>query len=80
MNRDKKESGLKPSQQQKMEKQLLDMQLDQNRLQAEFDRIPDNAKTIAQRRRKAELERELQIAAKSVSTLRNKLRDMKVLY
>jgi len=47
VNRDKKESGLQQSNTQKMEKQLLELQLEQTRLQTEFDRIPENAKTIA---------------------------------
>jgi len=49
-------------------------------LQAEYDRIPDNAKTIAQRRRKEELERDIQISNKNVSGLKNKLRELDALH
>ena len=49
-------------------------------MQAEFDKIPDGAKTIAQRRRKEELEREIQIANKSISGLKNKLRELDALH
>lgn len=40
------DAGLKSKDVQRMEKQLLELQMEQNRLIAEFDRIPDNAKTI----------------------------------
>jgi len=63
-----------------LESSLLGMQLEQKKLQAEFDKIPDGAKTIAQRRRKEELEREIQIIHKNISTARNKLREMDALH
>lgn len=45
----------------------------------EYDKIPDAAKTIAQRRRKADLEREMKILDKNISSLKKKLRDMQAL-
>lgn len=47
---------------------------------AEFDKIPDGAKTIAQRRRKEELEREIQTSNKNISGLRNRLRELDALH
>ena len=46
---------------------MMSLQLEQKKLTAEFDKIPENAKTIAQRRRKEELDREIQILAKNIS-------------
>lgn len=50
-------------------------------MQAELDKLPENGhRTIAQRRRREELERELVIAGKNVSNLRGKLRDLDALH
>jgi hypothetical protein len=50
-------------------------------MQAELDKLPENGhRTLAQRRRREELERELAIVGKNVSSLRNKLRDMDALH
>ena len=45
----------------------------------EFDKIPENPKTIAQKRRKEELDRELSILNKNIASLKTKLRDMDAL-
>jgi hypothetical protein len=47
---------------------------------AEFDRIPENAKTIVQRRRRGELDVEISIIDKNISSLKNKLRGMDALH
>lgn len=56
------------------------MILDFVQLQAEFDKIPDNAKTIAQRRRREELDTEIKIVNKNISGLKNKLRELDALH
>jgi len=42
-----------------VEQTMMSLQLEQKKLVAEFDKIPENAKTIAQRRRREELDREI---------------------
>lgn len=42
----------------------------------EYDKIPESAKTIAQKRRRGDLEREIKIIDKNISSLKKKLRDM----
>ena len=42
----------------------------------EFDKIPENAKTIAQRKWKSDLERELGILDWNISSLKGRLWDM----
>jgi hypothetical protein len=49
-------------------------------MQDEFDKIPENAKTIVQRRRRDELDRELAILGNNISSLKKKLRDFDVLH
>ena len=63
-----------------IEQSLLGLQLEQKKLVSEFDRIPENAKTMAQRRRKEELEREIKDVNKNISGMRNKLREMDALF
>lgn len=63
-----------------IEQNLLNLQMEQGKLVREFDRIPENAKTIAQRRRKEELDREIKIVNKNISNLKNKLREMDALH
>ena len=53
--------------------------MEKKKLGMEFDKIPENAKTIAQRRRKGDLEREISILDKNISSLKKKLRDMQAL-
>ena len=59
-----------------IETNLLNIQIEQKKLQAEFDKIPESAKTIAQRKRREELEREINILNRNISSLKSKLRDM----
>ena len=63
-----------------IEQNLLNLQMEQGKLVREFDRIPENAKTMAQRRRKEELDREIKIVNKNISNLKNKLREMDALH
>ena len=63
-----------------IEQNLLNLQMEQGKLVREFDRIPENAKTIAQRRRKEDLDREIKIVNKNISNLKNKLREMDALH
>ena len=53
--------------------------MEKKKLNMEFDKIPESAKTIAQRRRRGDLEREIKILDKNISSLKKKLRDMEVL-
>lgn len=62
-----------------IEANLLNLQMEKKKLGMEFDKIPENAKTIAQRRRKGDLEREISILDKNISSLKKKLRDMQAL-
>lgn len=55
---------------------MLQLNLEKDRYKAEFDKIPENAKTIAQRRRREELERELGILGKNIGSLKTKLREL----
>ncbi|CDW71884.1 cop9 signalosome complex subunit 7b [Stylonychia lemnae] len=75
-----KEREQKMEQVKNIEQNLLSLQLDQKKLQGEFDRIPESAKTIAQRRRKEELDREIKIVNKNISNLKNKLRELDALH
>ena len=66
----------KQKQLQNIEANLLQLNLEKDKYKAEFDKIPDNAKTIAQRRRKEDLERELDILNKNIYSLKTKLKDL----
>lgn len=64
-----------------MESQLLSLQLEQKKLQAELDKVPESGhRTMVQRRRREELERDLKLIGGSVSGIRNKLRDLDALH
>lgn len=69
----------KVKQVQNIESNLLQLNLERDKYKAEFDKIPENAKTIAQRRRREELERELDILGKNIGSLKAKLRDLEAL-
>lgn len=64
---------------QNIENNLLNLQMENKKMVMEFDKIPENAKTIAQRRRKGDLEREIKIINKNISSLKKKLRDLQAL-
>lgn len=66
----------KGAQLQNVENNLLQLNLDRDKYKAELDKIPENAKTIAQRRRREFLEQELKVVNKNISTMKQKLRDM----
>jgi predicted nucleic acid-binding Zn-ribbon protein len=53
--------------------------MEKKKLNMEYDKIPESAKTIAQKRRRADLEREMKILDKNISSLKKKLRDMQAL-
>ncbi len=64
-----------------VESNLLSLQLEKKKLEEEYAKIVDKgAKTNAQRRRKDDLELELSILGKNISTLKQKLRDMNALH
>lgn len=64
-----------------MESQLLSLQLEQKKLQAELDKVPESGhRTMVQRRLREELERDLKLIGGSVSGIRNKLRDLDALH
>ncbi len=52
------------------------MNLERDKFKNEFDRIPENPKTIIQKRRKEDLERELGILNKNIASLKTKLREL----
>ena len=53
----------------------MQLNMERDKFKNEFDKIPENAKTIAQKRRREELERELSILNKNIASLKTKLRD-----
>jgi predicted nucleic acid-binding Zn-ribbon protein len=54
--------------------------MEKDKYKNEFDKIPENPKTIAQKRRREELERELSILNKNIASLKTKLRDLDALH
>ena len=58
----------------------MQLNMEKDKYKNEFDKIPENAKTIAQKRRREELERELGILHKSIANLKTKLRDLDALH
>ena len=59
-----------------VESKLLQLNLDKDKFKAEYDKIPENAKTIAQRRRREFLEQELKVIGRNLATMKQKLRAM----
>ena len=59
-----------------IEKNLLQLNIDKDKYKAEFDKIPENPKTMAQKRRRTFLEGELKLISKNIGSLKQKLRDM----
>jgi hypothetical protein len=54
--------------------------LEQRKLQNELDKLPESGpRTIAQRKRREEVERDLLIATKNISGIRSKLRELEAL-
>jgi predicted nucleic acid-binding Zn-ribbon protein len=56
------------------------LNIERDKYKAEYDKIPENAKTIAQRRRREDLERELGILNRNIGGLKNKLRELEALH
>ena len=54
----------------------MQLNIDRDKYKGEFDKIPENAKTMAQKRRRQFLEGELKLLNKNIGTLKQKLRDM----
>jgi predicted nucleic acid-binding Zn-ribbon protein len=79
----KLESQIKFEQEQNVikniETNLLNLQMEKKKMSMEYDKIPESAKTIAQKRRRADLEREIKILDRNISSLKKKLRDMQAL-
>ena len=50
--------------------------MERDKFKNEFDKIPENPKTIIQKRRKEDLERELGILNKNIASLKTKLREL----
>jgi len=66
----------KQQQIQNIENNLLQLNMEREKYQNEFNKIPESAKTIAQRRRRDDLEREISILNKNISSLKNKLKEL----
>ncbi len=49
--------------------------MERDKFKNEFDRLPENPKTMIQKRRREELERELSILNKNIASLKTKLRE-----
>lgn len=58
-----------------IESNLYQLNLERDKFKNEFDKIPENPKTLAQKRRREDLERELSILNKNIASLKTKLRE-----
>jgi hypothetical protein len=54
----------------------MQLNIDKDKYKAEFDKIPESAKTMAQIKRRKFLEDELKILSKNIGKMKQKLRDM----
>lgn len=63
-----------------VEGNLLQLNLERDKFKNEFDKIPENPKTIAQKRRREDLERELQILNKNIVSMKTKLRELDAMH
>ena len=54
--------------------------MERDKYKNEFEKIPENPKTIAQKRRREELERELSILNKNIASMKTKLKEMDALH
>ena len=71
---------MKQEQIRSFESQLLQIQIEQRKLQNELDKLPESGhRTIAQRKRREEVEKELSIASKNISGIRIKLKELDAL-
>lgn len=55
---------------------MMQLNIDRDAKKMELDKIPDNAKTIAQIRRRDFLEKDIKSLGTKISGLKNRLRDM----
>jgi hypothetical protein len=65
---------------QNLENKLMTLQLEKQRLESEYSKIPEHAKQIAVRRRREDLELELSILDTNIANMKNKLRGMNALH
>jgi hypothetical protein len=54
----------------------MQLNIDKDKYKAEFDKIPESAKTMAQIKRRKFLDDELKILSKNIGKMKQKLRDM----
>ena len=54
--------------------------MERDKFKNEFDKIPENPKTIAQKRRREDLEREISILNKNIASMKIKLRELDALH
>ncbi len=59
-----------------IETNLMQLNIATDKYKADLDKIPENAKTIAQRRRREFLEQEMKVIGKNLGLLKGKLRDL----
>ena len=59
-----------------IEASMMQLNIDRDAKKMELEKIPDNAKTIAQIRRRDFLEKDLKTLGSKISSLKNRLRDM----
>lgn len=64
----------------KLNNNLLSLQMEKERLTAENIKLPEHGKTIAIRNRKADLERELEILDTNIENIKTKLRNHNALH
>lgn len=58
---------------------MMQLNMERDKLNDELNKIPQNAKTAAQIRRRTFLESETRLLSKNIGTLKNKLRDLEAL-
>jgi len=61
---------------QNIENNLMQLNIDRDKHKMELAKIPENAKTMAQIRRRQFLEQELKLLGKNIGSMKSKLRDM----
>ena len=54
--------------------------MERDKYKNEFEKIPENPKTIAQKRRREELDRGLSILNKNIASMKTKLKEMDALH
>lgn len=59
-----------------IENKLIGLQMERDRVQIEYNKIPEHSKTISQRRRREELAQELELLNTNINSLKSKMRAM----